>query len=308
MVQAFDPSILSKSLHVFPVRDTWRIRSGGGFQGAMPVNAGKNPTPGLVINFYAGPSITDSTPASITLRDKNKKLIKTYSTDSKENKLEVNKGMNQWTWNLQYPEGEKIDGMILWNGVPGSILAAPGTYSALVKLGTDSVELPFVLKADPNYKVSIADYEAQFNFLQEVQGSFNKVQKSVKEIRALRSQLTDFVSRQGNAIPAEIKQQADSITRQLTAVEEIFYQTKAKSFQDVLNFPIRLNDKLAGVFDAANSGNMAPSKQARDVYTDLAQQCEAAFNKLEQIKTIQVAAFNQLIREKALPVIGVKAE
>ena len=41
---------------------------------------------------------------------------------------------------------------------------------------------------------------------------------------------------------------ADSINKQLTAIEEKLHQTKAKSGQDVLNYPIRLNDKLGGRF------------------------------------------------------------
>ncbi|MBU7578065.1 MAG: hypothetical protein KAF40_08400, partial [Flavihumibacter sp.] len=307
MVQAYDPALVNKSLHVFPVRETWRIRAAGGFRGATPVNAGKNPPTGAVINFYAG-KVTDSTKATVTILDKQKAVIKTFSTQSKEDKLELNPGMNQLVWNLLYPEGKKIDGMILWNGVPGSILAPPGNYFARVKIGNDSTEVPFVVKADPNYKVSTADYEAQFDFLKQVQGTFNEVQQAILDIRSLRNQINDFTGRQGKGIPADVKQQADTINKQLTKVEEALYQTKAKSFQDVLNFPIRLNDKLSGVFDAANSGNMAPSKQARDVYADLKQQAQIELNRLEQLKSGQIAEFNKLIREKSLPVIGIKPD
>lgn len=307
IVQTYDPALVNKSLHVFPVRETWRIRAAGGFRGATPVNAGKNPPTGAVINFYAG-KVTDSTKATVTILDKQKTVIKTFSTQSKEDKLELNSGMNQLVWNLLYPEGKKIDGMILWNGVPGSILAPPGNYYARVKIGTDSTEVPFVVKADPNYKVSTADYEAQFDFLKQVQGTFNDVQQAILDIRSLRSQINDFTGRQGKGIPADVKQQADTINKQLTKVEEALYQTKAKSFQDVLNFPIRLNDKLSGVFDAANSGNMAPSKQARDVYADLKQQAQVELNRLEQLKSGQIAGFNKLIREKSLPVIGIKPD
>jgi hypothetical protein len=73
-----------------------------------------------------------------------------------------------------------------------------------------------------------------------------------------------------------------------------------------LNYPIRLNDKLAGVFDAANSGNAAPSKQVREVYNDLASQIDVQIAKLNQIKQKDIPAFNALIRQMALPVIGVK--
>ena len=70
-----------------------------------------------------------------------------------------------------------------------------------------------------------------------------------------------------------------------------------------MNYPIRLNDKLSGLFDVANSGNNPPSKQARDVYTDLALQIDTQLNKLKPIKEKDIPAFNALIREKALPVI-----
>ena len=96
---------------------------------------------------------------------------------------------------------------------------------------------------------------------------------------------------------------ADSITSQLTAVEEKLHQTKAKSGQDVLNYPIRLNDKISGVFDLANSGNMAPSKQARDVFAELSAQADAELKVLKKIIDADLPAFNALVREKALPVI-----
>ena len=304
-VQQSDVALQNKALHVFPVNDVWRLRSQGGFRGATPRNAGENPPAGAVIHYYVS-GISDSVKASITILDKDRKEIKTFATGAKENKLEVNEGMNRFVWNLQYPESERIDGMILWNGVPGNILAPPGNYIARVKVGKDSTEQPFVVKADPNYKINQADYEAQFRFLKEVQGKFNEVQKAVKDIRALRTQINDFNARQGKDMPKEVKAMGDSIGKQLTAIEEALYQTKAKSFQDVLNFPIRINDKLSGVFDAANSGNMAPSKQSRDVYADLAKQADEQLAKLAAIKKEGLEKYNALIREKALPVIGVK--
>src|SRR4051812_21168223 len=99
---------------------------------------------------------------------------------------------------------------------------------------------------------------------------------------------------------------ADSINKQLTAIEETLYQTKSKSGQDVLNYPIRLNDKLSGVFDVANSGNFAPSKQSAEVFADLASQADVQLEKLRVIRQKDIPALNELIRQKALPVIGVK--
>jgi ABC-type transporter Mla subunit MlaD len=207
---------------------------------------------------------------------------------------------------LLYPPAERIEGMILWNGNPSGIVAPPGAYFARFKIGKDSAEVPFTIKADPNYKTTQADYDQQHLFLQTVMAKFNETQTAIKDIRALRAQINDFVSRQGKDIPKDVKSTADSINKKLTGIEETLYQTKAKSGQDVLNYPIKLNDKLSGVFDAANSGNFAPSRQVREVYAELSGSIDKELARLKQIKEKDILQFNELIRQKTLPLIGLK--
>lgn len=306
VLQQVKADVAAKNLHVFDVNPAWRVQASpfSRFFGA-PRNVGANPPAGVVINFHAA-NVTDSTKASVTIMDKNKKLIKTFATDAKENKLEISKGLNQFNWDLNYPPAESTEGMILWTGTPGAITAAPGTYYAKVKVGTDSAEVPFTIVADPNYKISQADYEEQFNFLMTIQNKFNEIQKGIKDIRALRTQINEFIARQGKDCPKEVKDMATAITKELTAIEETLYQTKSKSGQDPLNFPIRINDKMSGLFDVVNSGVAAPSKQSKEFYAELSVQADAQLNKLKKIVSEDVPKFNQLIREKSLNVIGLK--
>ena len=189
---------------------------------------------------------------------------------------------------------------------PGA--CAPGNYFAKIRSEKDSVEVPFTIRPDPSYKISQEDYDAQFAFLQEVQNKFNEVQKAIKNIRAVRTQINDLTFRWGKDIPKDVKQMADSINKQMTAIEETLYQTKAKSGQDVLNYPIKLNDKLGGIFNIASSGNMAPGKQVKEAYTDIATQCDAALTKLKKVFDQDLPALNEMIRLKTLPVIGVKKD
>ena len=98
----------------------------------------------------------------------------------------------------------------------------------------------------------------------------------------------------------------DSLNKQMTTVEEALYQTKSKSGQDVLNFPIRLNDKLAGLYGVAASGQNAPSKQAREAFAELGGQSDVQLAKLKKILDTDLKAFNKMINDKQLPVIGVK--
>ena len=308
VVQQKNASVANKNLFVFDVNPAYRMPGGGRFGGAPVANAGTNPPKGVVLNYFLK-EVTDSTKLSIEMLDKNRKTIKTFSTTSKDNKIDVTKGMNQFVWDMNYPVAEKAEaGLILWNGAVGGPKAAPGQYFAKIKSGNDSTELAYTILGDPNYKISQTDYEEQFSLLITIRDKFSEVMKALKNINELRQQMNDFSARAGKEMPKEIKQQIDTINKQMTVVEEALHQTKAKSGQDVLNFPIRLDDKLSGVYDAVAAGTSAPSKQAKEAYTDLASLIDVQLNTLKKIMSDDVAKLNLLIREKAVPVIGLKKE
>ena len=305
-------SVTDKNLYVYDVNPAYRMpgggrRFGGGGAVASIPNAGMNPPNGVVINYFLK-NINDSTKLSVEMLDKNKKTIKTFSTTSKENKIDINKGMNQFVWDMNYPVAEKLDGLILWNGSVGGPKAAPGNYFAKIKSENDSTEVPLTIVGDPNYKISQEDYEEQFNYLITIRDKFSEVMKALKNIADIRQQMNDFSARAGKDIPKDIKQQIDTINKQMTTVEEALHQTKAKSGQDVLNFPIRLDDKLGSVYNAIAAGQSAPSKQGKEAYAELATLTDVQLNKLKKIMSEDVVKLNQMIHEKTLPVIGLKKE
>lgn len=306
VVQQKAAGITDKNLHVFSVNDAYRF---DGYQNLQAKNAGINPPNGTVINYWLK-NITDSAKVSIEILDKNNKQIKLFATDAKEkeNKIEVSKGMNQFVWNMYYAPAEKVEGQILWHGVVGGPKAAPGNYRFKIKADKDSTEGSFFIKANPVYKLSQQEYEDQFNFLITVRDKFSDIQKAMKNIADVRKQINDFTARLGKDLPKEIKQQADTINKQITVVEEALHQTKAKSGQDVLNYPIRLDDKISGLYDFAVSGTAAPAKQVKDAYTELSAQVDEQLNKLKKIFSEDLPQLNKMIREKELMLIGLKKE
>jgi photosystem II stability/assembly factor-like uncharacterized protein len=306
VVQQKNKNFASQNLFAFKVNDAYRY---DGYQNLNAKNAGVNPPNGSGINYFVK-NISDTSNVSIVILDKNKKQIKLFSTTAKEkeNKLDVNKGMNQFVWDMNYPAAEKIDGQIIWHGTVGATKAAPGNYSFKIKADKDSTEGDFVIKANPTYKLTQQDYDEQFNFLITVKDKFNDIQKAIKKIRIVRKQINDFTELQGKEYPKDVKQQADTIQKQISFIEETLHQTKAKSEQDVLNFPIRLDDKISGLYDFASSGNAAPAKQVKETYAELAAQVDVALNKLKTIMEIDVVKLNEMIRQKALPIIGDKKE
>ena len=75
-----------------------------------------------------------------------------------------------------------------------------------------------------------------------------------------------------------------------------------------MNYPIKINDKISGVFDAANSGMQAPSKQVKEVFNELSAQADTELAKLKRIKEVDIPQLNQMIKSSSMPVIGLKKE
>ena len=311
VLQQKDNTISNKKLHVFDVNDSYRMEGGGGRgrRGSLPLNAGLNPPNGVVFNYWLKDA-ADSAKVAVTVFDKNGTIIKTFSKDAKEdnNKLECNAGMNQFIWDMMYPPAEKLEGLILWNGNVEGPKVAPGKYTAKFKFDADSTTVSFVIKADPNYAMTEKDYDAQVGMLLQIRDKFSDIQKAIKNIRNIRTQINDFTSRTDLSNNKEVKQMADSVTKQITTIEEALYQTKSKSGQDVLNFPIRLNDKISGLYDVAASGYNTPSKQVKEAFADLSGQADIQLQKLQKVLKEEVAALNKLIHEKQISVIGIDAK
>jgi hypothetical protein len=195
--------------------------------------------------------------------------------------------------------------MVLWTGGAGSPKAAPGHYTARIRYDHDSADVPFTIKADPNYHMTEADYDAQVGFLLQVRDKYDTVQKAILRIRSLRMQLQELNGRL-DSTAKPVRKLSDSLIRQLTGIEEALYQTKSKSGEDALNYPIRLNDKLSGIYGFASDGYHPPSRQAREVFADLSARADVQLNRLNDIIHTGITELNKLVYERRVPMISPK--
>jgi hypothetical protein len=269
-------------------------------------NAGQNPPNGVVFHYWIKDA-PDSPNVSVTLFDKQQVAIRTFSTRAKDSltRLEGNPGMNSFVWDMLYPPAEKIPGMLLWTGGAGTPKASPGKYTARWRYDHDSVDVSFTIKGDPNSSMTEADYDAQTGFLLQIRDKYNEVQRAILRLRDIRTQLRDLNGRL-DSTGKPVKKLSDTVIRQLTAVEEALYQTKSKSGQDMLNYPIRLNDKISGIYGIAAGGNTVPSRQAREVFAALSAQADVQLTRLKEILHKDIPALNKLIYERQIPVIREK--
>ena len=302
-LQSFNVNQLNDKMYMYPISNTLLI---DGWQNKSPKNAGMNPPNGVIIPFHLI-NFNDTGNVEIIIRDSAKKLITAYSSKSSDEKfkLSAKEGMNLFTWDMNYQSIEPIAGMILWNGTIYGPTAAPGNYTATLKINGDSLEKPFLISANPKYNCSNEDYALKTAFLLEVKKSFADVQKCIVDIRTLRSQINEFNSLAGKDVPKEIKSLSDTIQKKLTKIEEELYQTKLKSGQDILNYPMKLNDRISGLYNYASSGNTAPNKQVKDAFLELKTLADEQLKLFQSVIEKDVVELNMKIKSSDLPVIGI---
>jgi photosystem II stability/assembly factor-like uncharacterized protein len=219
--------------------------------------------------------------------------------EKEQNKLPDSKpGLNRYAWNLRYPEAKKFEGLVLWGGGTDGPRVVPGTYGVRLTVGDDTRTTTAELKQDPRTSATQADLQAQFAFLLAANKKLTEIHEQIDRIREVRKQLTDLKKRLGKDEKAKpIVDAAKELDKKMTAIEEALYQTKNRSAQDPLNFPIRLNDKLASVADSAAVGDFAPTAQQRAVYSQLAEKIDAQLAQLRVLWATDLPALNALVRQ-----------
>ena len=271
--------------------------------------AGKNHPGGVLIQYYVK-DLNDKDTLSLSFFDNSGKHIKTFSTKpdtkQKEEMLKVKKGANQFNWNMQYPDAEKIKGMILWWASLKGPKALPGDYNVRLSRNGELIsQQTFTLLKDPRSTSSEEDLIAQFNFILEIQEKLTEIHKTLKKITKVKKQVKQLklaiTDKEKNK---EIIDLADKIVKELTEYENVLYQTKSKSNQDPLNFPIKLNNKLAHLNSLSSIGDFKPTNQSVAFKNEIVKLIDAELSKIYSIFDNDVKKLNKKVKQSDINLIN----
>ena len=152
-----------------------------------------------------------------------------------------------------------------------------------------------------------ADYAKQLELGLKIRDKLSETHNAIIQIREVRRQVEDLLKRLAGQPSFKVVNDAGTaLNKNLTAIEETLYQTKNQSSQDPLNYPIRLNNKLAALGGVVGSAEASPTAQSYAVYDELVTQIDAQLQKLAQVMRTEVPAFNQLVRDQNIPAVVVK--
>ena len=243
----------------------------------------------------------------LTFLDAQGETIRTFATDAgdKADKLEFKDGLQHFDWDLRHEKADDFDGLLMWWGTLNGPVSPPGTYTAQLVVDGDTATASFEILPDPRTDASVEDLQARFDFLQSVRDKVDETHDAIRHMRDTRSQIGALSARLDEENHAEVIATGKRLDSAMVAIEEVLYQTKLKSNQDMLNYPIRLNNKLAHVGSLASMGLYRPTEQMVGVRDDITAQIDAQLALWYTLRDNDVPALNALIRASEIDLIGV---
>jgi photosystem II stability/assembly factor-like uncharacterized protein len=309
-------NLAEKPLHLFKPAAAYRME-GGASKGSK--TAGENQANGTIVHFYLKAKPAEKDSVFLTIMQENGDTIRVFSNIyNKPDALkgasprlgalrELGAGANKFVWNMRYPDAEKFDGMVLWSYDLTGPKAVPGKYKVSLSAAGKTETESFEIIADPRSGTKQEAFVQQFDFVQSVGAKLTQMHQAIREIRNVRSQI--------KAITADIPKGeqykpistlAARIDSLMTGVEEAMYQTKNRSSQDPLNFPVRLNDKFANLMGLNAGGDFPPTQQSLDVRSYLFGLADAQIQTWNALKSTDLPELNRLVRESGIDLIRVK--
>ncbi|PYU39375.1 MAG: hypothetical protein DMG53_24675 [Acidobacteria bacterium] len=269
------------------------------------LDAGKNPPDGAIVHYSLRAEPDNDGEVTLTILDKGGKVVREYSSKAEEPpKPPTLAGANRFVWDLRYEGATKVPHAPLWGGNTDGPEALPGAYQVRLTVLGKSYTAPLEIKADPRLKIGQEDLTKQFDLLLKIRDKVTETDDTIIQIRDLREQIHTINKRLKSDPRAKaIADAGKRLDTEMTEVEEALIQTKAKSGQDVLNFPVRLNNHLVALSGVVGSADSAPTKQSYEVFDMLRKAVDEQLAKWKAIVSTAVAAYNNLVKQQEVPAL-----
>ena len=314
--------------HLFKPRHAYRMEGGDGGRRGTPLDEGKNAPNGVLVNYYLKETpkeelklqfLTMANDTIITFSSKKDlkgepfKVSKDFYENPdapKPNSVSTTAGLNRFVWNMRYADATEIQGekAPMWAGNTTGPKVVPGQYKVRMILGDKLVKEEIAeIKKDPRVDATDADFKAQFDLLMKIHKKLDESHRNINDIREIRKAVTEYMKAvKDTVIISNFQKITKPMLKNLDDLEQNLLQNKAKAMQDLLAYPIRLNDKMAGIAGVVSSADTKPTKASNDVFNDISNKIDKTSEKLKKIVDEDVPAFNNMVKQNQLPAINLK--
>jgi len=306
-----------EKLHLFAPSKAIDMRTGGFGRGGAVAD---NPPAGAIIYYTLAraPDLKKET-VELQILDSTGTVIRTLKSDRKKGAkgggngsgyaLPAKEGLNRAVWDLRTKPAAKIKGVFAIAGRRGGSISGyrvlPGTYTLKLKAGDTTAEQSLEVTYDPRIMATADEEVALRKFVASVFERIDELHRTVSGMRSVKSQVDEQVKlakkRGGDAA---LEKAGKDLSKKIETWEGAQISDKREFFQDVLNWPDRLDSDLQSLMGTADSTDAPVTAGMEERFSDLDGEFRKAMAARDKLLA-EVSAFNALARDNKTPAITV---
>jgi hypothetical protein len=306
---------LDLTLKIFTPKPTYRLSSVTipEYFGEIP-GLGRNPANGVLLDYYLKEK-ADTVKVTLEILDASGKVLRSYTNKKDESfkpysggppakqTIQAEAGLNRFAWDFRTEALSGVQGVYVYGDYSG-YRVAPGKYKARITHKGQSSETDLEIIADPKVTATAAEWAAQQEFLKQSGEQFEEIHKNVNKMRQVKKQIETYnESLKDNADAKEIVNTGKELIKKIEKWEGNLIEPRSKNFQDVINFPNKLNSEFLQLRGVADQHDPRLTKGVQDRARDV----QADWGKYKQQMQIlinsDISNYNKMFKDKNMPAL-----
>jgi photosystem II stability/assembly factor-like uncharacterized protein len=303
------------AMKIFTPKPTYRLSSVTipEYFGDIP-GMGKNPANGVTLEYYLKEK-ADTVKVSLEILDLSGKTIRSYTNKKDESfkpypggppakeVIPAEAGVNRFAWDFKTEALPGVQGVFVYGDYSGHRVA-PGKYKARITHKGQTSETELEIISDPKVAATAADWAAQQEFLHRTEQGFEDVHKSVNKMRQVKKQIETYnESLKDNADAKDIVNNGKELIKKIEKWEGNLIEPRSKNFQDVINFPNKLNSEFLQLRGVADTHDPRLTKGVQDRARDVNADWGKYKQQMQIIINTDISNYNKLFKGKNMPAL-----
>lgn len=303
------------AVRLFTPKPTYRLSSITipEYFGDIP-GLGRNPLNGVAFDYYLKEK-ADTAKVSLEILDMGGKVIRKYSSKKDESfksypggpppaeTIPAEAGINRFAWDFRTEALIGVPGIYVYGDYRG-YRVAPGKYKARVSVKGQVSETAFDLLSDPHITATAAEWAAQQEFMKQAGDQFEELHRAVNSLRQVKKQVETYNESLKNVTEAkDFVNLGKELNKKIDKWESNLIEPRSKNFQDVINFPNKLNSEYLQIRGVADQHDPRLTKGVQDRAHDVQSDWAKYRMQMNQLIEKDIAEYNRIFKEKNMPAL-----
>jgi hypothetical protein len=178
----------------------------------------------------------------------------------------------------------------------------PGMYKAKLTANGQSSEVSFKIKVNPASTTTKEEWMAQQLILEKIDADVKEVHQMVNKMRLVKKQilLQDEIL-QDNPAAKDLLENGKSLLKKLEDWESQVIETRQKNYQDVINWPSKMNGELLDLKSRIDTNEAKLTNGAKQRLTDLNVRWKLDRSAIDKVINEDLPEYSKKFQDKGLP-------